>query len=201
MKRLIVLIAAVGIGVSPVWAVQTKPKATKSPEKPSNPLKQVAGRMRGVEALLKQAQTDHVTQTEEDRIIEDLEKLIRQLDQQNQSCRQRRQEKKSSSKQQKKSSQQEKSAQEKKPAAAQAPKPAKASGRPGKVPAAVEQDPKVAAGAAALRQKILSGGIQWGNLPPRARKEIFQLLKEDIPDEYKTLLILYFKALSEKAPR
>jgi len=201
MKRMILLIAAAAMGISPVGAVQTKPPAAKPLQKPSNPLKQVAERMRAVEALLKQAQTDHVTQTEEDRIVEDLETLIRKLDQQNQS---RRQQKKSSSKQQKKSSQQKKSGQQKKPSpapGAKGAKPAKASARPGTVPAALEQGPKAGGGATELRQKILSGGIQWGNLPPRARKEVFQLLKEDIPDEYKTLLILYFKALSDKASR
>jgi hypothetical protein len=81
-------------------------------------------------------------------------------------------------------------------------KPKPASGAPGQAPAGTERDPRVRPGATELQQKILSGrGIQWGNLPPRARKEVFQLLKEDFPDEYKTLLILYFKALSERASK
>ena len=49
-----------------------------------------------------------------------------------------------------------------------------------------------------LRPDVGAAGMEWGNLPPKAREEFLQILKENFPENYKQLVRYYFKNLSEQ---
>ena len=152
-----------------------------------NPLDTVADEMVKAQVKLKQGRTDKPTQISLFNALEMLEKLI-EIAQQQQQQQQQEQQQKEDQKQQKQQKQQPK------------PKPqnTQQSGRQGRRRAQTSQESgrgrEGATGADGSGQK----GIEWGNLPPRARQEYEQILKEDFPEAYKRLLEQYYQNLSDR---
>ena len=158
--------------------------ANAKPEEP-NPLNLVADEMVIAQLKLKQGLTDVSAQKGQVNAIRLLEQLIEIAKQQQQQQDQKNQDQQ----QQQEQTQQQ---QQMKPENSQAQQqnstnPAQRSQQSAGSGAAA------AAGASPPGQK----GIEWGNLPPRAREEFNQIMKEDFPETYKHLLELYFKNLSD----
>ena len=161
-----------------------KPEDT---EKPKNPLRSVAQQMSAVGRRIDRGDLAiETTQKDQDRIIKRLDTLIEaskppsgggKSDQQKQP-------------------KPEPSEQKQKPQSS--PKNTSANPRTTqqKQPATASKD--VRGGGKAQPGPEVPGVGEWGNLPPRTRSELFQALKEDFPEDYKTLLKLYYKHLSER---
>ena len=156
--------------------------------KEPNPLDKVADEMVGAQVKLKQGETGEETQGRQEAAIALLDKLIEQAKQQQcQNCenKQEQQQQQECEKQQNESQPQNSKAQQQNTARGQSPaqRSVPLTGKPG----------EAATGSEDGGQK----GIEWGNLPPRAREEFNQIMKEDFPETYKNLLELYYKNLSE----
>ena len=159
-------------------------EANAKPEEP-NPLNLVADEMVTAQLKLKQGLTDASAQKGQVNAIRLLEQLIelakqqqQQQDQQNQDQQQREQEK---------------------PQEQMKPENAQARQQENSTNPAQRSTQSAGSGAAASPGATPPGqkGIEWGNLPPRAREEFNQIMKEDFPETYKHLLELYFKNLSD----
>ena len=159
-------------------------EANAKPEEP-NPLNLVADEMVTAQLKLKQGLTDASAQKGQVNAIRLLEQLIELAKQQ-----QQQQDQQNQDQQQQEREQQQ---QQMKPENTQTRQQENSTN-----PAQRSQE-STGSGAAASPGTTPPGqkGIEWGNLPPRAREEFNQIMKEDFPETYKHLLELYFKNLSD----
>ena len=163
-------------------ALEQKDAKPKEP----NPLDKVADEMVGAQVKLKQGLTDAAAQGPQvnairmlDQLIEVAKKQQQQQDQQNQE--QQQQEPEQQPEQQMKPENSQANQQEQSTSPAKRSQQGGGGGNQGSV------------GSTPPGQK----GIEWGNLPPKARDEFNQIMKEDFPENYKHLLELYYKNLSD----
>ena len=154
-------------------------------QKEPNPLDAVADEMVGAQLKLKQGLTDNTTQQSQVNAIRLLDKLIEIAKKQCDQCNNPSQQPKE---------------QEKDQQADQQPKPenSQAQQQDGQTPARRSVD-GAAGSKGASPDSASSGqkGIEWGSLPPKAREEFNQIMKEDFPETYKNLLEMYYKNLSD----
>jgi len=194
MKKLIVIVIAVCAGAAyagqPPARITDKELENLEPaaERPAepNPLDRVADRMVEAQVKLKQGRDDKQTQQIQVEAIAILEKLIEIAKEQQQSSRQQQRPRPQEQEKQEQQNNQAKPAnsQESSQQGKQRAQKSGVQGRRG----------HEAKGESAGGEK----GIEWGNLPPKAREEYDQILKEDFPEAYKRLLELYFKNLSDR---
>ena len=152
-----------------------------------DPLLSVARRMREVESLIARTQSGDRTQQTQQQIVAELEKLIQQA---RKSC--------------KKGSSQN--------AQSQATPPRAKVTQPSKQPGAGQGDPKskpaadsnAKAGQSDAKKpdveqmRALIEKQLWGGLPLRQRQQLLQLPMEEFLPKYESLIIEYFKRLSEE---
>jgi len=167
-------------------AVKVLPPKEAKPKQP-NPLDLVADEMLGAQVQLKQGLTNEGTQIRQAKAIELLDRLIdiaqkQQQQQQEQDQQQKQQQEKEQQTEQAKPENSAANQQEESTTPARGSQESGASAKP------------AVTGNAPPGQK----GIEWGNLPPKAREEFNQIMKEDFPEIYKNLLELYFKNLSDR---
>ena len=132
---------------------------------------------------LRKLDTGQETQRREGAVIEGIDKLIEIARQQQQQQQQQQQ------KQQQKDKKQQK--QQSKPKNTQ-------SQAKSRRPMPKEQAVRAGTTEGKLRPDVGAAGMEWGNLPPKAREEFLQILKENFPENYKQLVRHYFKNLSEQ---
>lgn len=144
-----------------------------------NPVRKISGMMKKAGELLDKLETGKPTQEEQKKILAELDRLIEMAQK---ACS-------SSPQPQPRPGQQGRQPQQ---------QPGNTGGAsPGSSPAPDEKDilrpvkTRLGRGAVDLREV-------WGKLPDVRRDDVMQLLNEKLPVKYKQLLILYFKALSEK---
>ncbi|NQT20972.1 MAG: hypothetical protein HQ592_14790 [Planctomycetes bacterium] len=158
------------------------PKAAA--EKP-NPLHMVADEMVKAQVKLKQGRTDSQAQVSQINAIDMLDQIIEIAQQQQQKQQQQQQ--------QQQEQQQEQPQQSK-------PKPANTKQSSNQGPQRAQQSKEAGGGGKAATGTEPGGqkGIEWGSLPPKARQEYEQVLKEDFPEAYKRLLEQYYQNLSDQ---
>jgi TolA-binding protein len=188
MKTIVLLVASLALGsvaLAKDELIPTDKRSENRQQKPPNPLDNVAGEMYSSARRLEKAQTDETTQDIQDRIIEQLEKLIeaarqqqQQQQQQNQSQARRRQQK-ASQPQPAAGQQQQKATQQQ-----QTQQPAQ---KPGVGPA----------GRGKAEGPIHTDAQEWGNLPPAIRDQLLQTQGEGFPLKYRELLRRYYRALAK----
>jgi FtsZ-interacting cell division protein ZipA len=182
MRRIIIpiLIAALAI---PAYGVIDEKDRKKPGER--NPLGIVAKMMDGVADRLRKLDTGTETQQREQRVVDALDALIELArQQQQQQDQQQQQQQKEREKQQQQQQTQPRNTQAQQSASTQ--------------PAQSSQMTNAKPGETKLRPDEGPGGMEWGNLPPRAREEFLQILKESFPENYKLLVRYYFKNLAEQ---
>jgi len=179
-----------------VWAGESPVKVTEKdleslkpvqakPEQP-NPLDKVADEMIEAQVRLKRGRTDTETQQSQVNAIRILDKLIEIAKQQQEQQQQQQQQQ-----QQEREKEQRRDSKTK-------PQNTQRSARQEGVQRAKRSREAGAGGKAATGDAPAGGkGIEWGNLPPRAREEYEQILKEDFPEAYKRLLEQYYQNLSD----
>ena len=162
-------------------AEPAEPKPQSKPKQQfDNPVRKISGMMKKAGELLDKLETGKPTQEEQKKILADLDRLI-EMAQKTSS---------SSSQQQRPRPGQQGQQPQRQPGN-------KGGASQGSSPAPDEKDilrpvkTRLGRGPADLREV-------WGKLPDVRRGEVMQLLNEKLPVKYKQLLILYFKALSEK---
>jgi len=152
----------------------------KAKQQFDNPVRKISGMMKKAGELLDKLETGKPTQEEQKKILAQLDRLIAMAQK---ACSSSPQQQRPRTGEQGRQPQQQ---------------PGNTGGASqGSSPAPDEKDilrpvkTHLGRGAADLREV-------WGKLPDVRRDEVMQLLNEKLPVKYKQLLILYFKALSEK---
>lgn len=160
---------------------EPKPEPEPKPKQQfDNPVRKISSMMKKASELLDKLETGKRTQEEQKKILAELDRLIAMA-----------QKASSSSSQQPRPRPGQKGRQPQ-----QQPRNTGGASQ-GSSPAPDEKDilrpvkTHLGRGAADLREV-------WGKLPDVRRDDVLQLLNEKLPLKYKQLLILYFKALSEK---
>jgi uncharacterized coiled-coil protein SlyX len=153
------------------------------PEEQEAPLLRIGQRMRTVEERLARLDGSEETTAIQKKIIDDLDELLKQLQQSGQCNSQ------SQSKSQKKPNEPQKSQAQSKPAAGQAqPKAARPATEAGRGTAERERFAKV------LEDKNV-----WGHLSDMLRQEMSQYAKEQFLEKYRDLLEQYYSTIAEKS--
>jgi len=178
-------------------AAPTKPKA-KQPaagddgeNKPTqsesdDPFVRITEQIRDAEARLRRIDSGDETQQLQKKIVDDLEKLIAQIEQQQQQ-------------QQQSKSQQQKSSDSK-------PQPAQSQPKPGQQPGGQERESSQATDSqegsrSSTARKPDAGNLKsllekaWGTLPERERQAVMQTSVDDFPAKYQAVIEEYFKTL------
>jgi TolA-binding protein len=188
MKTIALLVASLALGATGLAKdelIPTDKRSQNRQQKPPNPLDNVAGEMYSSARRLEKAQTDETTQDIQDRIIEQLEKLIEAARQQQQ--QQQQQNQSQAKRRQQRASQPQPSAgqqQQKKPIQQQTQQPAQ---KPGVGPA----------GRGKSEGPIHTDAQEWGNLPPAIRDQLLQTQGEGFPLKYRELLRRYYRDLAQ----
>ncbi len=153
-----------------------------------NPFIKLSRQVRDAERRLKEADSGEQTQEMQRKIVDDLDKLIAQIEKQ----------------QQQKSQSQ---SQSKKPNAPQQGKPQQAKQpKPGNQPGQEAEKPTDSGDQLASRknEKPTSGKLQdmlekvWGELPERQRQDVMQASFDDFPAKYQYVIEEYFKTLLKR---
>ncbi len=177
MHRIIALLLVALIAL-PAFGVLDEDDRKKPSER--NPLRVISKMMDIVARRLRKLDTGQETQRREGAVVEGIDKLI-------EIARQQQQQQKQKQKQQQKDKQKQQSKPKNTQSQAKGRKP-------------MQDEKAVRAGTTdgKLRPDVGAAGMEWGNLPPKAREEFLQILKENFPENYKQLVRYYFKNLSEQ---
>ena len=182
MRRIITLLLVALIAV-PAFGVLDEDDRKKPSER--NPLRVISKMMDIVARRLRKLDTGQETQKREGTVIEGIDKLIEIARQQQQKQKQKQKQKQQQKKDKKKQKQQGQ------------PKNTQSQAK-GRKPMQKEEAVRAGTTDGKLRPDVGAAGMEWGNLPPKAREEFLQILKENFPENYKQLVRHYFKNLSEQ---
>jgi len=161
---------------------ENKPTTTKS----DDPFVRLTEQIREAESRLRRIDSGDETQQLQKKIVDDLEKLIAQIEQQQQQ-------------QQQSKSQQQKSSDSK-------PQPAQSQPKPGQQPGGQERESSQASDSqegsrSSTARKPDAGNLKsllekaWGTLPERERQAVMQTSVDDFPAKYQAVIEEYFKTL------
>jgi hypothetical protein len=153
----------------------------------SDPFVRLNRQMRKVESLIAQSKLDPATQQLQQKIVHDLEELIKKLQQQ----------KSSSSSSSKSSSKQQTARRDKvkQPGAEKGKNGAQDSDQPSKESSAQLRQRKARQAALDQMQDLLGKGV-WGQLPQKTRDQMLQSSVDQFLPKYELLIEEYFKAIA-----
>jgi hypothetical protein len=163
-----------------------KPGKSASGEAADNPLFDLGRRMREAEQRIAAARSDEETQQLQDRIADDLAKLIKEL---------QRRKKSSSSSSSNKNQQTAEREKVEQPGSAEAGGQEEASDAPAQDSTALTKDRKARTPDAAQMDEALKD--IWGQLPAHLRQQMEQYAKEELLPKYELQIEEYFRALAK----